>query len=229
MNGYLLQRLRAAFPVYADTVLIRAINEGLGIADDTISGLPFLQNEAGLDARGFVRRAGVLSMIHEYSLRGDLPFEATFEKQPCGNWRWLNMTADDVLGHVVKTEGVNCFPQDGPARQDKRISNQGDLFEGPRLVDLEELLEPNSDIYAWLSYGCDKSGNVTHAIWGVPAADQSVYLATANILESAMQQGDVEPLEKTVAPSFGMSFTEQVEEALRKSREVDDASGGEGK
>ncbi len=227
MDGYLSQRLRAAFPPSADTLLVRAINEGLGIADDTISGLPFLQNKAGMDARGFVRRAGVLSMIHEYAMRGDLPFDAEFEKQPFGNWHWLNMSAAGVLGHIVKTDGAACFPKDGTARQDKRISNQGDLFDQPKLVDFEDLLPPEADIYAWLSYGCDKFGNITHAIWGVPAADENVYLASANILESAMLQGDIEPAEKTVAPSFGMSFTEQVEEALRKSKEMGDAAGGE--
>ena len=167
-------------------------------------------------------------MIHEYAIRGDLPFEVEFEKQPCGNWHWLNMLSQGVLGHVVKTEKQETFPKDGVARQDKRITNQGDLFEGPSLVNLADLLAPKSDIYAWLSYGCDRFGNITHALWGVPAADQNVYLASINILESAAAQGDPAPTDKTVAPSFGIQFTEQVEEALRKSKEEDDDSGDAG-
>ena len=224
MDGYLLQRLRTAFPESADPMLIRAINEGLGIADDTISGLRFLQNKAGLDARGFVRRAGVLSTIQEYASRGDLPFEAEFEKQPCGNWHWLNIVSSGVLAHTVKTDGADVFPKDGPAKQDKRLRNQGDLFLEPRLVKFNEVMTPNTDIYSWLSYGCDSAGNITHAIWAIPAADENVYLAFANILESATRQIDVKPSEKTVAPSFGISFTEQVEEALHNSSEENEAA-----
>lgn len=165
-------------------------------------------------------------MIHEYAMRGDLPFDVDFEKQPCGNWHWLNMRSEGVLGHVVKTEKHDMFPKDGPARQDKRITNQGDFFEAPRLVDLAEALSSDSDIYAWLSYGCDRFGNITHALWGVPAADQNVYLASVDILDSAIKQGDPAPTDKTVAPSFGIQFTEQVAEALRKSKEEGDKDVG---
>lgn len=225
MDGYLLQRIRAAFPEVYDPMLIRAINEGLGVADDTISGTWFLKTQAGSDARGFVRRAGVLGMIHEYAVRGDLPFQTEFERQTHGNWHWLNMVSQGVLGHVVKTDEMFKFPKDGPAKRDKRFTNQGDLFAAPKLVPLEEIIEPDSDIYAWLSYGCDKLGNVTHALWGVPAADDDIYMAYADILASAEQQGDIKPQEKIVEPKVHVALKEEIIEALRN---VDDDSEDEG-
>lgn len=228
MDGYLLQRIRAAFPEASDPMLVRAINEGLGVADDTISGTWFLQNEAGSDARGFVRRAGVLGMLHEYAVRGDLPFETQFERQSRGSWHWLNMTAHGVLGHVVKTDGAFIFPKDGPAKRDKRITNQGDFFEMPKLVPIEEIIEPDSDVYAWLSYGCDKLGNVTHALWGVPAADDDVYMAYADILASAARQGDVKPQENIVEPPIRVALKDQIIEALRRDAAEDDDAETEG-
>lgn len=228
MDGYLLQRVRAAFPEVSDPMVVRAINEGLGVADDTISGTWFLQNAAGSDARGFVRRAAVLGMLNEYAVRGDLPFETEFERQTRGNWHWLNMTARGVLGHVVKTDGALNFPKDGPAKRDKRITNQGDFFVMPKLVPIEEIVTPDSDVYAWLSYGCDKLGNVTHAIWGVPAADDDVYMAYADILASALQQVDFMPKENVVEPPIRVALKEQIIESLRNAKETEDDAESEG-
>ena len=53
-------RLRAAFPPATDALAVRAIREGVLLADDLIKSASILNTLIGRDYRGLIRRAGVM-------------------------------------------------------------------------------------------------------------------------------------------------------------------------
>lgn len=223
MDKYLFNRLREAYPETADPSVLSAINVGIALADDAISGLPFLRTVIGRDIRGFLRRAGVMHAIQEFARRGDLPFEVNFEKQTRGNWHWAVLNAAGVEGHIVKTPSYDGFPQDAPTRTDKRLSNNGDLFDAPKLVPIEKLVEPDSKIYAWLGYGVTHKGVVTHATWGIPAYDCDVYLAQADIMKTAEEKALTKPPSTQPTPEVKLTFKQHIQDYIDSSDDIDKA------
>lgn len=214
MDTHLQERLRAAYPAESDGMLIRALQEGVALADDAVSGLAFLRTAAGQDIRGFLRRAGVMYAINEYCMRGDLPFETEFEKQTRGNWHWMNMKASNVTAHVVKTPALLGFPREAPTRQDKRLTNNGDLFNDEKILPFDKVIGRNSPLYAWLGYGTSRTGEITHAFWGIPAVDEDVYLAHTDVLNSANAQIMSAPASSAVAPEVKLSFKKHIQEII---------------
>lgn len=53
-----------AFPASADAEVVRAVTEGVLLADDLIAHTPFLATPVGKNLRGLMRRAGVMYRFH---------------------------------------------------------------------------------------------------------------------------------------------------------------------
>ena len=173
--------LDAAFPAATYSNTIRAIREGVAAGDEAITGIPLLATPVGRDLRGLARRAGVMNRLHELCEAGDLPFVAEFLPMPIGSWHWLELRSGICHGYLIKTGERSEFPKDTPTQQDKRATNQADLFDDPKIV---RLSEPNV-LTAWLCYGATKNGATSHALWGVPSGSQAeIWLARRDILNA---------------------------------------------
>lgn len=214
-----LQRLLQAFPTdtYANT--IRALREGVAAADDAIKGIPLLDTPVGRDCRGLVRRAGILHRFEAMCKAGDLPFSCDMAPMPRGNWHWLNIQSEGVIGHIVRTEKPNSFPEDTPNRQDQRARNQGDLFDNPDVVPIESL-----KLYAWLCYRATPNGALAHAFWNMPSAGQEgkedAWLARVNLM-NVMVPRKSEDLDRPakVDPRARMKLKEIATDLVKKKND----------
>jgi hypothetical protein len=208
--------LDAAFPPSADANIVRAVGEGIMLADVTLNSEAFLKSPVGQDIRGHIRRAGILFRIHEMATIGDLPFVSTMSQMPRGNWHWIELRSKNFTSHVCRTDGPDLFPKDTPTRQDDRISNQGDFFRDTSAV------VPIKGYMAWLSFGVGDSGALGHLCWGMPNANEDVWLARTNIIRRAQASEVVVKFEPVAKPT-GLKFRDHVEETLKGK---DEEQGG---
>ena len=204
--------LDEAFPSEADANLIRGVSEGIMLADSTMESASFLQSLVGQDIRGHVRRAGILHRLHDMTTAGILPFASTMAKMPRGNWHWIELRSKNFNTHVCRTDAPDAFPTDTPTRQDDRLTNQGDLFRAtPSII-------PIKGYAAWLTFGVGDSGALGHLCWGMPNADEDVWLARTNVMRRARESEVVVPIESP-AKATELRFREHVEETLRDKDE----------
>jgi len=199
--------LDAAFPPECDANLIRAVSEGIFLADSTMRSAGFLRSAVGTDIRGHVRRAGILHRIHEMAQDGDLPFRSTMSRMPRGNWHWIELQSKNFASHVCRTDAPDAFPDDTPTRQDERVTNQLDLFMSTSSV------VPINGYLAWLTFGVGDSGALGHLCWGVPNANDDVWLARTNIIRRAERNEKIIPFEQADLKTK-LKFRDHVEEAL---------------
>lgn len=225
MDDYIYSRLRSAFPKETDSPLLRAVKEGVNLADDAVNSLPFLNTLVGKDSRGYLRRAGVMFTVDVYAKRGDLPFQVNFQRQPRGSWHWTSISSNNVEAHIVRTDSKLCFPKDSANRQDKRIFNNGDLFSDKKVVPFAETLESDALIYTWLACGANQKGEITHVMWNAPYADEKKWLANIDVMSSALSE-KVTPASKTIAPDLKsrMEFKEHVQRSLEDAQKPDEES-----
>lgn len=225
MGDYLQERLDQAFPASADAQLVRAVQQGILLADDTIENQSWLQGAAAFlakDLRGYVRRAAILSRVHAACEAGDLPFESVISAMPRGPFHWVEMRSGGFKAHICRSESPSAFPEDTPTRQDERLTNYGSLFEN--VVPLREAAESAADLFAWLTFGVP-GGQLGHLCWAMPSADGKEWLAHTNVLyRLAAAQIHVEP--EPPAERAKIKFKEQIEEAL-KGKDEDAAEDGE--
>ena len=99
---------------------------------------------------------------------GTLPFRAIEIKNTNGGSHLLKIEAGVFEAHIVRTESDGAFPKDAPIRQDNRLHNQGDLFDGPKMVPLREITPLIPKMYAWLTFNADTIGGLTHVCWCMP-------------------------------------------------------------
>lgn len=208
MPGTYQDMLDEAFPATADPNVIRAVAEGIMLADKTLDNEGFLKSLIGQDLRGHLRRAGILFRLHEAAKVGDIPFASTMSKMPRGNWHWIELRSQNFTSHVCRTDGPDLFPTDTPTRQDDRLSNQGSLFEDNSTV------VPIKGYMAWLTFGAGDSGALGHLCWGMPNAVGDDWLARSNIILRARAN---EIVIKPEAPSkpLDLKFKDHIEEALK--------------
>ena len=206
------QQLDAAFPDSTDQNVIRGVSEGVFLADKILENEPILKSLVGQDLRGHVRRAGILFRLHDMSLNGDLPFQATMIQMPRGNWHWVELRSENIKSHVCRTDGPTLFPTDSPTRQDDRLSNQGDLF----LKDAE--VADISVRSAWLMFGVGDSGALSHLCWGMPMANSDLWLARTNIIRRA-ETRDLGIKPEAPTASLGLRFKRHIEESISESGE----------
>jgi hypothetical protein len=82
-----------AFPASADAEVVRAVTEGVLLADDLIAHTPFLATPVGKNLRGLMRRAGVMYRFHDLCELGDLPFQTSMVRMEKGSWHCLEIAA----------------------------------------------------------------------------------------------------------------------------------------
>jgi hypothetical protein len=211
-----LERLQRAYPfeTYANT--LRALREGIAVADDTIKGIPMLASEVGEDYRGLMRRAGILHRFAEMCQSGDLPFRCALTPMPRGTWHWLDIYSGDTHAHIVRTEDPVAFPEDTPNRQDARASNIPDLFEteDERIIRLSP-----PKLYTWLCYRAAPDGRLSHALWQAPSAKADEWLARLNLLVVTIEKKS-EDLQRPakVDPKTKMKLRDDVQALIDKKK-----------
>lgn len=218
--------LDGAFPEHSYGDTVRALREGVALGDDAVKSLPFLDTPVGKDFRGLIRRAGVMFRLHQLCEAGDLPFVAEFTPMPIGSWHWLEIRSGQCRGFLVRTPDRDAFPQDTPNQQDKRHSNQIEMFDDPKVVQLS-----TTKFYtAWLCYGATKNGALSHALWGLPSGAQAeTWLARKDAL-NAVRTTVVRPEDAErpkLNPRDKMKFRDEVQEALEQQQKGDLESGKE--
>ena len=199
--------LDEAFPPEADGNLIRAVSEGIFLADSQLESASFLKSQVGLDLRGHLRRAGVLYRIHQMVLAGDLPFASSMTKMPRGNWHWIEIQSKNFVSHVCRTDAPNAFPDDSPTRQDDRVTNQIGLWEDTTAI------VPLKGYMAWLTFSVGDSGALGHLVWGMPNAEEDFWLARTNVIRRARESEVVVPSEAPTKATE-LKFRDHVEGTL---------------
>jgi hypothetical protein len=218
----LQRKLIEAFPEETYAVTIRAVHEGVMLADDLVSNDSILSTLVGKDLRGHIRRVGVMTRLHNYCSKGDLPFKAEFSPMPKGNWHWLEIKSETITGHVVRTDGVEAFPVDAPTRQDTRLRNP-DLFDiADGVVPISDALKSKADVYAWLCMGANGKSDLTHLTWGVPCREGNEWLAHVDMLGIAKAIAPISTPKSVPAPDpkSKMKFRDQVRDALDKQSQI---------
>lgn len=203
------ERLEACFPAATDVETVRAVQQGILLADAVIENELWLRGPLGRDIRGHLRRAGILARMHEACKTGDLPFTSSLEHMPRGPFHWVELSSGEFKAHVVRTDSPGMFPEETPTRQDERLTNQPSLFDN--VVSIREV----AGVFAWLTFGAPVEGRVAHLCWAMPAADGKAWLAHANILHRlAVAQVEV----KVEIPSerVKLRFKDQIAESLEK-------------
>ncbi len=212
-------RLRASIPQSADAPLVRAVREGVLLADDLFGGGTVLNNELGQDLRGHVRRVGIGYQILTYCQRGDLPFSAEVRAMPKGRWHWLEIRTPGLLAHTCRTEDVFAFPDEADSRQDFRLSIQPDLLSwSVKNKPFAEIVKEISTLYAWLTYRVNGDGNLSHLCWVSPAPDADEWLAHINVLQEITQAGTTTSLAIQVPdPKDRLRFKDHIQQVLDQS------------
>lgn len=178
------RQLRLAFPETTDTAVVRSLTTAVAIADDVRSNTPWLANLIGQDHRGLLRRAAAMWQIEADCVAGNLPFEASIVPNTTASCHLLLIRSGRFEAHVVRTDSEGAFPKDAPIRQDKSLSNQGDLFDGPKLIPIEGSIDKIATLYSWLSFNADVFGALTHVCWCMPEAGQKSFLSRFSILKA---------------------------------------------
>ncbi|MFY9292274.1 MAG: hypothetical protein WAP03_16510 [Methylorubrum rhodinum] len=190
MSAEFEAELRSAFPRETDAVVIRSVQQAIGLADTLRSDTPFLKSVLGEDLIGCLHRVAALWLLHKACKDGDLPFNAEEIENKTGTSHLLKITSGRFEAHVVRTESPGGFPRDMPVRQDASFKNEPDLFSDIKLVPAKLLLEKMSTRYAWLSFNTVNKGVLGHVCWCMPEKEERKYLARINILREMRDRGD---------------------------------------
>lgn len=234
MDDRLQRLLEVAFPADTDAAVVRAVSEGVALADDLIDNTRILRNAAGNDLRGHIRRAGIMFRLRDLCERDDLPFTAEIVPMPHGPWHWLEIRHRNFLAHVCRTTSPSAFPDDTLSRQDARLRNQGDLF-APQPADRGDVIVSIREFYAWLTFGVGPQGVLEHLCWAMPPADDGDWLAFRDILHRASvaaptqpaeanTQEEMPPINPTSAElpeGLNLRFQEHIEQALENQNKKD--------
>ena len=203
-----------AFPASADAEVVRAVTEGVLLADDLIAHTPFLATPVGKNLRGLMRRAGVMYRFHDLCELGDLPFQTSMVRMEEGSWHCLEIAADSFKAHVCRTDGPYSLPADSETRQDERLVNQLELF-APKGATFAELLPGIRQKYAMLTFSADHKGRIQHVCWGMPPRDGDEWLAHINVLHR-IELPVITPAEARPDKTAKLKFKKYVEESLSK-------------
>jgi hypothetical protein len=211
VGDHLQERLDSAFPATTDAQLVRAVHQGVLLADGVIDNEAWLRGPLGRDVRGHLRRAGILSRVHAACVAGDLPFEATLDHMPRGPFHWVEVASGGFTAHICRTDSPSGFPEDTPTRQDERLTNRIDLFEN--VVPMKQVADSVPELFTWLTFGIGEGSQLGHLCWAMPARDEKSWLAHTNVLyRLAAAQIRVEP--EAPPERAKIQFKEQVAEAL---------------
>lgn len=200
-----------AFPEYAWPDLQRRARYGVQLADDLIQERTILDWVVGHDQRGDLRRVGVMWSIHQACIDGVLPFSATTKKNTAKNCHHVEVTSQNIYLHITRTPSLLSLPRDTTLRDNERASNQGDLFSDTGFTtDLSTIRR----WYAWLTFGADPKGDLTHLAIGLPKHGENDWLEIVSILRPTgeIQSTDEEP--RPPGPEDSVKFRAAVQKLL---------------
>jgi hypothetical protein len=216
-------RLLNAYPEAAWPILVRAAREGVHMADAVRRSTPFLRTLVGRDQRGFLRRAAIMWRLQMLCAAKELPFAATWVLNTNGTSHLLSILSGNLELHLVRTEDVRSFPVDAPIRQDRRVTNQPDLFEDKKVVPLTEALQGVRRLYGWICWGATPKGELTHFCLGIPECGRDHWLAHLNILSRVrLEEGAprlTEPTPSAPNPALLLRFRAEIARSLEKNQE----------
>jgi hypothetical protein len=214
------ERLLTAFPPSSNAALVRAVQEGIFLADQLFDGETFLGNAIGRDLRGHIRRAGVSFQIKKYCERGDLDFRAQEKEMPRGRWHWLEIQSTGAIAHICRTDDANSFPDETESRQDIRIKLQGDLFAWEsEKTDFGKIIRDIPKLYSWMIYRVGVGQQLAHLCWVSPAADMDVYVGHIDVLKQVTALGHVPIASSVPDPKDKVKLKEHLADALEKSKD----------
>jgi hypothetical protein len=226
MSDTFESRLLNAYPERTWPVIIRGVREGIRIADGLRRSTPFLSTLIGRDQRGLMRRAAIMWRLQMLCASGELPFKADEVLNTNGTSHLLSILSQNIELHVVRTEDAEAFPIDARIRQDRRAINQPDLFEGGKIIPLTEALKDVQRLYAWLAWGANPAGELTHLCLAMPEDKRDMWLARVNILRrvQALEGGSPSAEETPSAPNPALLLKFRAE--IARSLEEDQEGGG---
>lgn len=223
MNDEIQRRLVAAFPASADANVVRAVREGVLLADGARESEAFLRNMVGRDLRGLLRRAGILYRLHEMAKAGDLPFTTKMIRMTRGSWHYVEIRSGQFRAHVCRTHAPDAFPEDTPTKQDHRVVNQADLFD-PAVTPMRGIADGVRHLYAWLNFGAGENGELHHVCWAAPDKERSEWLGHIDVMRRlAISGGSPAPAEPP-ARKQKLRFKDEIAEALGRADKVGDVS-----
>ena len=159
---------------------------------------------------------------------GELSFGADEVSNTTGTSHLLSILSENVELHIVRTEDILAFPIDAPIRQDRRVTNQPDLFEDGKIVPLTQALKEVPRLYGWLAWGATSTGELTHLCLAMPEHDRDQWLAHVNILHRVqLIEGTPRPTEPTPSapnPALLLKFRAEIARSLEANKE----GGGDG-
>jgi len=215
--------LVCAFPTATWRATVIGVSEGVALADDLRASTHWLGSLVGRDLLGSLRRAGVMWRIRQLCALGDLPFKCEEVTNTARNAHLVRIDSGQVRAHITRTDSEAAFPTDMPIRQDHRLTYNADLFrdyKDGKVVPISEVLKTIPQVYAWLTFGADRQGRLSHVCWASPAAEEDVWMGRINILRRASDLGATaiepdpvprpDPMQKT-------KFRQHVEEMLDKT------------
>jgi hypothetical protein len=215
------ERLLTAFPKSSNATLVRAVQEGVYLADNLYEGESFLGNMIGHDIRGHIRRVGVSYQIKRYCERGDLPFLAHEKPMPLGRWHWVEIQSTGAIAHICRTDDANSFPDETESRQDVRLRLQTDLFTWDSgKSDFGKIIRSIPTLYAWMTYRIGPGQQLSHLCWVSPAADVDEYVGHIDVLAQVAAVGPVTPTPTTPDPKDKVKLKDHVAILLEKSQDI---------
>jgi hypothetical protein len=222
-------RLLKAYPEATWPTFIRGVCEAVKVADAVRRSTPFLSTNVGNDLRGFLRRAAIMWRLQLLCKTGELPFQATEVSNSNRTSHLLSILSDNLEIHIVRTDDVFAFPEDAPIRQDRRVTNQPDLFDDGKIIPLTEALREVPRLYGWLAWGATSHGEITHLCLGMPEHDRDQWLAHISVLHRVrLEEGSPRPADPTQSapnPALLLKFRAEIARSLEEDQE---GGGGDG-
>lgn len=218
MSSEFQELLVEAYPETYWPIMARGVREGVRIADDVRRSTPFLTTKVGADLRGMLRRAAVMWRIQALCKSGDLPFKAIEIQVDNAPVHLLSIVSQKTELHIVRTDDTDAFPVDAQIRQDRRASNDADLFDDGKLIPLSRALEAVPTLYGWLTWGANPKGQLTHLCIAMPDKDDNEWLAHIDVLKRVAAKETTRDADLTKAsapnPALMLKFREEIASAL---------------
>jgi hypothetical protein len=216
-------RLLLSFPESTWSGLVRSIQEGVRKADVLMRETPAFGGVIGNDLRGHIRRLHILHEFQEASRRGRLPYEASPSKMPIGTWHWLDIRSGGMIAHLARTETPDGRPDATENRQALCVTNQYNMLDDGTIPPVDLIITKAR--YAYVTFGMDRAGVVTHVSLGMPSSDNSHWLAFAKLMRRSSFPEPIAipppaPLSPPVAESI--RFVPEVAERLHQPNKKND-------
>jgi hypothetical protein len=223
--------LLSAYPESTWPILTRGTREAVQIADRVRRSTPFLATRVGGDLRGLLRRAALMWRIQSLCKSKELPFAADEITNTNATSHLLSIRSNKIELHIVRTDEPRAFPIEALIRQDRRASNDADLFRDGKLLPLHVAIESVPRLYGWLMWGATARGELSHFALGMPEHEEDKWLTYIDVLahvtalEARVGAATTEVTSSKPNPAMMLKFKEEIAQSLRQ--DSFDQDGGE--